>query len=128
MLNRLNDNYSLAIVSGINPNLLIEKVFPKFNVPQVFKKIITSYNLNDRSRGKPRPDMLNMVLDSLDIQPENTILVGDAPGDIKMAQAAGVTPIAVLTGQLTKDEAYKLNVSHVINNVTELEDLLSNLN
>jgi len=97
MLSRLSNTYTLAIVSGINPNLLKEKVFPKFNVPRVFKKIITSYDLNDRSRGKPHPDMLNMVLHSLDIQPENTILVGDAPGDMKMAQAAGVTPIAVLT-------------------------------
>jgi phosphoglycolate phosphatase len=127
MLERLSTAYTLAIVSGINPNLLKEKVFPKFNVPKVFEKIITSYDLDDRSSGKPHPDMLNMVLISLDIQPENTILIGDAPGDMKMAQAAGVTPIAVLTGQLTKEEAGELNIIHVMNNVTELEELINNL-
>ncbi len=127
MLKRLSNDYTLAIVSGINPNLLKEKVFPKFDVPQVFKKIVTSYDLDDRSRGKPHPDMLNMVLNSLDVKPENTILIGDAPGDMKMAQAANVTPIAVLTGQLSKDEASELNVSLIMNNVTELEDLISKL-
>jgi len=124
MLIRLEKKYRLAIVSGINPDLLKNKVFPKFNVPNVFSEIITSYDLKDRSRGKPYPDMLNMVLESLNINPKHSILVGDSPADMKMAQAANVTPIAVLTGQLDALEAEELKVEHIMNTVAELELIL----
>lgn len=38
-----------------------------------------------------------------------------------MAWNAGIEPIAVLTGHLNREEAEKLGVKHIIENVTLLE-------
>lgn len=128
MLERLSKKYQLAVVSGINPTLLKERVFLKFSIPAVFSRIVTSYDLKDHARGKPNPDMLNLVLNELDIDPNEAIHVGDAPGDVYMAKAAGVEPVVVLTGQLTEEEACNLGVEHIIEKVTDLETLLPKFN
>lgn len=59
------------------------------------------------------------------IKPEETVFVGDAKSDVEMARAAGVTPIVVLTGHLTKLEAEDLSVRYIIDDVTQLEKVLN---
>jgi phosphoglycolate phosphatase-like HAD superfamily hydrolase len=44
-----------------------------------------------------------------------------------MARAANVTPIVVLTGHLNKKEAKDLKVKHIIENVTNIENILKTL-
>ena len=127
LLNSLSKKYSLAIVTGMQPELLKNKVMPMFKVPQVFDEIYTRYDLDDPSRGKPFPDLLIKLLQSLDYQSDHAIMVGDAKGDMQMAQAANITPIAVLTGQLTKAQAQELGVPFIIDKVTDLESVLEQL-
>lgn len=47
--------------------------------------------------------------------------MGDAASDMQMARNAGVTPVAVLTGHLSRQQAEELGVKHIIENVTLLE-------
>jgi AHBA synthesis associated protein len=49
-------------------------------------------------RGKPAPDMLLMQMDTLDVSPNEAIMVGDSPADIQAGKAAGVTTVGVLWG------------------------------
>lgn len=53
---------------------------------------------------------------------------GDARGDVTMARDAGLLPIVVLSGHLSKIEAEKLKVKHIIKDVTHLESVLMKLN
>lgn len=128
LLKRLSTKYLLAIASGVNPQVLREKIFTKFSFPNVFKEIITVYDLDDPEHAKPHPYMPQEIMRKLNISPEETILVGDARGDMLMARSAGVIPVAVLTGHLNRQEADKLGIKHIIENVTKLEDVLSLLN
>lgn len=125
LLHRLANKYELAIATGIHPILLKEYVMPKFNVPkELFRKIISSYDLADQSKGKPYPDLLEIILKDQDISSDEAVMVGDALGDVKMALAARTRPIVVLTGHLTKEQATSLGVKDVIATVTDLESIL----
>jgi len=44
-----------------------------------------------------------------------------------MAFAAGVIPVVVLTGLLTKNKAKEMNVKYIIEDVTKLEKVLDQL-
>ena len=54
-----------------------------------------------------------------------TIVVGDAGNDVRMAHSAGVEPVVVLTGHLNKQEAESMGVRYIIQNVTLLPEVLS---
>ncbi len=94
---------------------------PKFNIPDVFAHIISVYDLDDPTHGKPHPFMPNKIMRAEGITPAETVLVGDATGDMQMAWNAGIEPVAVLTGHLNREQAEKLGVRHIIENVTLLE-------
>ena len=53
---------------------------------------------DEAPRGKPHPDQILVALDRLDVDPDDTAYVGDAPFDIAAAKAAGVHAIGVTWG------------------------------
>jgi phosphoglycolate phosphatase len=123
----LKDTYKLAIATGMSAVPLKERLIPHFGLEGIFSSIISSSQLPDPSRGKPHPDMLLKLLKEFDVDPSEAIVVGDATTDIFMAQAAGVLPILVLTGQLSREEGAALNLPYILPTIAELPELLSNL-
>lgn len=124
LLNRLKDKYQLAIVSGVNPTLFLDRILIRFNIPYVFSEMISVYNLPRPELARPNPYMAQQILKRLDKKPEETIMVGDAENDMKFAFNAGLTPVAVLTGHLTREQAEGLGVKFIIPDVTKLEEVL----
>jgi phosphoglycolate phosphatase-like HAD superfamily hydrolase len=124
LLRSLQDRYILAVATGAHPKVLKEEVMPKFQVPDVFAQIISGYEIDDTEKQKPHPHMLQTIMKDQGCSTEETIFVGDAKSDVQMARNAGVEPIVVLTGHLTKAQAEELHVRHVIEDVTELNDVL----
>jgi phosphoglycolate phosphatase-like HAD superfamily hydrolase len=124
-LTRIAKKYKLAIATGAHPKVLHDLVMPKFNIPPVFSQIITIYDLDDMTHAKPHPYMAQKILETQGIKPEEAVLVGDAQSDMQMAWNAGVEPVAVLTGHLSRHEAEELGVKHIIEKVTLLEDELA---
>lgn len=127
LLVRLSKKYSLAIATGIHPKILKEKVFIKFKIPKVFGQIISAYDLDDQNKAKPNPYMLKQIMKNQNSSPKETLFVGDAENDVIMARNAGVEPIVVLTGHLNKDEANRLDVSYILEDVMQIEKVLSEL-
>ena len=105
--------------------MIKEKVMPRFKIPNVFFELLSSCDISDPEKMKPHPYMANLIMKKLKVLPEETVFIGDAVGDVKMALAAKVIPIIVLTGQLNKKKALSLGVKNIINNVTLLEDYLN---
>jgi len=126
-LQDIAQRYTLAIATGGDPKILKEQYMPKFRIPDVFARIITIYDLDDLKHAKPHPFMAQKIMAELGVEPKQTVLVGDAATDMEMARNAGVTPIAVLTGHLTRQEAEALGVDYIINDVTRLEPVLRKL-
>jgi phosphoglycolate phosphatase-like HAD superfamily hydrolase len=121
-LRRIAPKYKLAIATGAHPKVLHDLVMPKFHIPDVFSQVITIYDLDDMSHAKPHPYLAEKIMATQGAAPTETVLIGDAESDMRMAWNAGVTPIAVLTGQMNRAAAEKLGVKHIIENVTLLED------
>ena len=125
LLLRLKDKYKLAVITGNELKMIKEKVMPRFKIPNVFFELLSSCDISDPEKMKPHPYMANLIMKKLKVLPEETVFIGDAVGDVKMALAAKVIPIIVLTGQLNKKKALSLGVKNIINNVTLLEDYLN---
>lgn len=120
-LENLAKRYKLAIATGSHPKILKDRLFPKFNIPDVFVQIMTIYDLDDMSHAKPHPFIAHKILEAQGVSPSETVLVGDAETDMQMAWNAGIEPIAVLTGHLDREKTEKIGVKHSIENVTLLE-------
>ena len=128
LVEKLSKKYILCVATGVNPEILKDKVIPKFNFPNVFKQIISSYDIGDVEKQKPHPYMVEQILKTQKVKPHEAVLVGDAKGDVTMARDAGLLPIVVLSGHLSKREAEELKVKYIIKDVTHLEHVLAELN
>lgn len=126
LLLRLKEKYILAVATGNHPKMLKEKILPQFNIPNVFSQIFSTFEIEDPEKMKPHPYMLEDIMKKQGCKPEETLFIGDAKTDVQMAYNAGVIPVAVLTGHLSRKEAEDLNVKYIIDKVTSLEEVLQN--
>lgn len=127
LLLRLKEKYILTVATGAHPKILQEKIIPKFKIPDVFSEIVSSYDIVDPAKRKPHPYIIQKMMHDQNINPQETVFIGDAKSDVEMARAAGVLPIVVLTGHLLKQQAEDLEVKYIIDDVTQLEGILSQL-
>ena len=127
LLEDLSSRYTLTVASGVHPKVLIERVFPKFEVPEVFSEIVTAYDLDDPEKSKPDPHSIELILERTGISPTETLMVGDAENDIKMGKNAGTHTAAVLTGHMSKADAEASGADAIIPDVTELPQAIASL-
>lgn len=81
--------YSLAVATNKSTRGL-EQAIIETELTGVFAATRTA----EQTSLKPHPQMLFELMDELDSESEQTLLVGDSPSDIQMAQSAGITAIA----------------------------------
>lgn len=127
LLNRLHTKYTLAVATGKHPKMLKEREIPYFHIPDVFTHIISSHDITDVSKMKPHPFMVEDIMKKTGVLPQETVLVGDAVTDMQMAYSSGVTPIAVLSGHMNREQAKQLNVPYILPDVTHIESVLNTL-
>ena len=127
LLKRLGKKYTLCVATGLHPEML-KRIIIKFKFPEVFAQVISSYDITDPKKQKPHPFMVEQILSQQNISPSEAVLVGDARGDVLMAKAAGVMPIVVLTGHLSRKEAEEMGVKYIIPDVTHLEKVMEEMN
>ena len=80
---------------------------------------------DDTDRPKPDPHHLLKIIQSLNIKPEETIMVGDSTLDATCAVDANVLFIGVLTGIANREELIKAGSYIVLPNVTDITTLIS---
>ena len=69
---------------------------------------------------KPAPDIFAVALEHLDLDPEQTVVVGDTPWDIEAASKLGIDVVTVLTGGHTRERLEEAGAAAVYENVAEL--------
>lgn len=73
---------------------------------------------------KPAPDLVHAALGKVDGRPDEAVLIGDTPWDVKAAAQAEVPTIAVLTGGFAIEELTESGAAAVFETVEELMDQL----
>jgi HAD superfamily hydrolase (TIGR01509 family) len=73
---------------------------------------------------KPAPDLVHAALDAVDGSPDEAVLVGDTPWDVRAALKAGVPTLAVRTGGFGADELREAGAAAVFESVDELRSRL----
>ncbi|CDR20833.1 HAD family hydrolase [Staphylococcus argenteus] len=115
-LESLHQNYKLFVVSSKRTNVL-ERNLSKLSVAKLFVEVIGSDKVK---KYKPSPDGIIYILQKYDLQKKETIYVGDAVFDIKMAKNADIDSCAVTWGSHSIEVLKAENPNFIINNVKEL--------
>ena len=73
---------------------------------------------------KPDPYIVRCVLETLKVQKENTLFVGDSNVDIETARNAGLECCGVLWGFRTEEELREAGAAHLAHTPAELQSLI----
>jgi HAD superfamily hydrolase (TIGR01509 family) len=78
----------------------------------------------DVEETKPSPDLVDSALNKVGGSPEDAVMIGDTPWDVKAAARAGVGTLAVLTGGFAIEELTESGAKEVFESVADLRAAL----
>jgi phosphoglycolate phosphatase len=99
----------------------VRHIIDQFGLNGVFATIQTS----DDAPSKPHPDMILQAMREVGVDPEDTVMIGDAVFDIEMAHAARVRPIAVSWGFQSRAALEAAKPYAIVDNFPDLEETLA---
>jgi len=109
--------YWLGVVTGKSLTGL-HRVLDTFALADHFYVLRTA----DCTHSKPHPAMVNECMAEMGVEPERTIVVGDALFDVQMAVAAGVPCIGVSFGVGDRDQLLQAGARVVVDEFVTLLD------
>ncbi len=80
----------------------------------------------DVEHSKPSPDIFEAALKRFELDPRNTMVVGDTPWDVEAAAKVELGTVCVLTGGATREQLEEAGALAVYEDVGELLDDLDN--
>lgn len=100
------------------PHALTTRVIDQLDLNRFFNIVIGS----DHSKYKPKPSAegIELILNNLEVSPENTLFVGDSTHDIHAGQNAGTLTCAVTYGYREEQVLAKENPDFIIHKLPEL--------
>ena len=98
-ITKIKDQFRIMVASGCRP-IHLKLAFKKYGLNGVFEYLITSEDIN---HGKPDPEIYNLSLKKLKLNPNETIVIEDSPTGIKSAKNAGIKCIAITTTHSDKE-------------------------
>lgn len=94
MLESLRDRgYALAVATG-KSRAGLDQVLHETKCEALFDVTRCA----DETRSKPHPQMLHEIMQETEVQPNQTLMIGDTDYDIQMAHSAGAAALAVCYG------------------------------
>lgn len=122
-LKRLHgQGYMLGLVTSATT---AKKFLTEAGVIDLFTTIITPEEVEER---KPHPAPVRLALEQLQIKPNEAVMVGDLPADIRAAKAAGLlTTIGITHGFGTREMLEAAQADHIVDSLEELTKLLDTI-
>ena len=111
---------SLAICSSRGRPTL-DAFICNFHLEKYFDMVVSA---NDVQHAKPHPEPVLLILQQLNIPPDETIVVGDASFDILMGRAAGCHTVGVTYGNQSAADLHAAGANYLINDFTKLLEIL----
>lgn len=93
----------------------------ELGIKNYFDLIITG---DDVTNHKPSPEGIIKFVEHFNLLPENVLMVGDAPVDIKASRAAGVKVASVLWDSYAKEKVLEMESDFVFHTVDELREFV----
>jgi HAD superfamily hydrolase (TIGR01509 family) len=103
----------------------------------VARKVLNALNLidyidyvegdDDVSELKPSPDHVLRLCRGLNVEPENSVVIGDTVMDIVAGKSANCRTIGVLWGAMSMDDLSDAGAEFLARSPSELEDILNNI-
>lgn len=118
-LTALQPHYQLAVATGKSRHGL-DLVLQETGLETFFD----TSRCADETRSKPHPQMLTEILDSLKVDADKAIMVGDTEYDLEMANLAGVHPVGVSYGVHELSRLHKHKPVHMLDKIEDLPDWL----
>ena len=113
---------SKGIKIGIFTRTHLDVVLHVF--PDIWNFVEAIVTRDDVERVKPHPDHAVEVLRLLGVRPEEALIVGDHPTDIKSGQAISAMSAAVLTGRITREIFEEAGATYILTDVRDVLDVL----
>jgi phosphoglycolate phosphatase len=120
------------VLSFLNHFQTKKKVIATNKMKSFTSKIIDSLHLSDYFLDvlgedstpfkKPDPDLLRFIMAKWQAVPERTIVIGDGPNDVMLAQHAGAISCALLNGITARGQLLALAPDICCENLSELKD------
>jgi phosphoglycolate phosphatase len=111
LLEKLRPQIKTTIATNRTDTL--DRLLAEFNLNGYFDLVVTS---SDVTRPKPHPEALLKILNYFDLEPYQTIYIGDSQVDEQAARAAAIPLVAFRNRELSAD--------YHIDSLKELEELL----
>ncbi len=122
-LSALSRKAKLAIITmRFVPCKSVVSELEQFHLSQYFAHVLTAL---DTHRPKPSPEALIKAVAAMDVQMCDCLIVGDSVVDVEAGKAAGAKTVSVLTGLYSRNELEKANPNYILNNVSELANLVA---
>lgn len=120
LLKALHGKRKVALATNkIRPATI--KLFDKLDITKYFDFLVCA---GDVPQVKPDPACVNLVLDHFGMKPEEAIMVGDTPVDVKTAANAGVETIAVTYGMAMPEDVIASNPLVAVDSMDAVLELL----
>ncbi|MBF0587110.1 HAD family hydrolase [Prosthecochloris sp. N3] len=119
----LKNNFLLAVASGKSTaglNAMMEHL-------GIAERFCFVAGAQDVQRPKPAPDMVLKALTSLDVAPEECLVVGDTVHDIEMGQRAGAHTCAVTYGNNSAEELRRFNPTFMVDSLSDIQLFLQTI-
>lgn len=92
-----------------------------FGLKPYFDLVVTG---NDVVNHKPSSEGIRKILNHFNLNPDDVLMVGDSPSDVKASHEAGVRIAAVLWDSYSKEKMLQLKTDYVFHDVEEFSTWL----
>lgn len=111
----------LAVLTN-KPIDLSVRIIAELFAPKTFEKILGGDSLPTK---KPDPAPIFNILESLGVEPHESVMVGDSPVDVEAGKSAGISTIGAAYGFRGVDELKEAKVDIIIETFAELKGIIS---
>ena len=121
-LKRMNLKLGLFTLSSSNATM---QVLKRFRLEDIFQAVVARESV---SRVKPDTSHLQKVLMLLNVEPRESVVVGDSIADMKSAASLGAYGVGVITGISTPKQLMNAGATCIITSLTDLPPLIKEIN
>lgn len=100
-LKRLHEDGNVLAIASSRRHESLDGLVADFGITNLFTAIVGA---DDVVNAKPYPEPVNLILTRLHFEPQQALVIGDAPYDILMGRNAGTKTCAVTWGNGTREE------------------------